>query len=66
MNHPRPENPRIIRNGTTIPLELIFAGTDDDGIAIWVATTMWRDGDVFKADVIPARTKIQFTTEEIR
>ena len=61
MSRPRP--PRNARyrypDGRIVPVELVYAGTDGDGVAVWRATVPWteQDGELL-VDVLPARTAI--------
>ncbi|MFH5231918.1 hypothetical protein [Antrihabitans spumae] len=55
----RPQNARIIRDGKPIPLELAYAGVEDD-IHVWRTITPLQRGDSVHIDCLPARASIQF------
>jgi hypothetical protein len=68
----RPEGVTVIRaDGTTIPCELAYAGTETDmcGVLhVWNLATVvdFRAGDSVHADVLPARTTISIPTSPMR
>lgn len=63
MTQPRPpENVRLVRpDGSVLPVELVYAGQDEDGIHEWVAVATSptiEEGTRLFCDVLPARTAI--------
>lgn len=59
-----PEAPRDARllhpDGTETPLELAYAGTNEEGCHVWEATAaVAREGDQLQVAMLPARTAIR-------
>ena len=58
---PCPENVRIVRGDTEIPVELVYDGQDEDGIHTWTITTaVDLATDRILVGVLPAHCGIAF------
>lgn len=59
MSPLRPEGVTIERaNGEVIPVELAYAGQEEDGTYVWSCMTPFGDGDQLHVALLPARTSI--------
>ena len=62
-----PSNVRAITpDGTQIPLEIVYRGTDTDGIHVWEATARvpLEQGCQLHIDVLPPRTAVHVLDRE--
>jgi hypothetical protein len=67
MSGERPQGVEVVHaDGSSVPCELAYLGADDEGIHQWeIATKVnFRDGDILRVDVMPARTSINIPTDD--
>jgi len=58
---PRPRGARyLLVDGSTLPLELSYAGLDEDGIHVWQVATPIPLGAVVQVDVLPPNCAVAF------